>query len=272
MMKKFFSVLTCLGIMLVTQNADAAMSYDKALQYQILHSDEISAFTNKVKDIYGEKNKCRYFGTMHGKNGHLNSGAGLGQTTLINFLINYGFENIKSEPYAYIRWVADLAGKPDKGYDPKYMNIVFEDNTVKKFPLQGWEYRFVPGPFFTYAHQYDGRIKLTDVDLYDMSKHGKVLAISIDAGDGTIRNFFYSGDKNKTEKQWFNNGIKHALKILEIDDNTMEAKLVEAQKLAEQERVAKLRAEVEAEIKADAEKEAMKKQILAEMEAKKAQK
>lgn len=49
----------------------------------------------------------------------------------------------------------------------------------------------------------------------------------------------------------------------------MEAKLAETQKLAEQERVAKLRAEVEAEIKADAEKEAMRKQILAEMEAKK---
>ena len=78
-----------------------------------------------------------------------------------------------------------------------------------------------------------------------------------------------STDKNKTEKQWFNNGVKHALKILEINDETMEAKLAETQKLAEQERVAKLRAEVEAEIKADAEKEAMRKQILAEMEAKK---
>ena len=269
MMRKLLSVLACIGVMLMSQNAYAAMSYDQALQYQSMHSEEVKAFTNKVKDIYGEKNKCRYFGMMNGKRGHFNSGGGLGQRTLLNFLVDYGFENIQSEPYAYIRWIADLAGRPDKGYEPKYLNLVFADNYVKRFPLQGWEYHFITGPWFTSAHQYDGRIKLTDVDLYEMSKHGNVLAISIDAGDGSIVNFFYSGDKNKTEKQWFNNGVKHALKILEINDETMEAKLAETQKLAEQERVAKLRAEVEAEIKADAEKEAMRKQILAEMEAKK---
>lgn len=124
MMRKLLSVLACIGVMLMSQNAYAAMSYDQALQYQSMHSEEVKAFTNKVKDIYGEKNKCRYFGMMNGKRGHFNSGGGLGQRTLLNFLVDYGFENIQSEPYAYIRWIADLAGRPDKGYEPKYLNIV----------------------------------------------------------------------------------------------------------------------------------------------------
>ena len=88
MMRKLLSVLACIGVMLMSQNAYAAMSYDEALQYQSMHSEEVKAFTNKVKDIYGEKNKCRYFGMMNGKRGHFNSGGGLGQRTLLNFLVD----------------------------------------------------------------------------------------------------------------------------------------------------------------------------------------
>ena len=35
MMRKLLSVLACIGVMLMSQNAYAAMSYDQALQYQI---------------------------------------------------------------------------------------------------------------------------------------------------------------------------------------------------------------------------------------------
>lgn len=64
-------------------SADAAMSYEKALQYEQAHSEEVHSFTDKQKDIYGEKNKRRFIG-LFGKNGLLHTGntfAGSAQRT-----------------------------------------------------------------------------------------------------------------------------------------------------------------------------------------------
>ena len=276
MKKKYLVGSFLLATFLLTSginSADAAMSYEKALQYEQAHSEEVHSFTDKQKDIYGEKNKRRFIG-LFGKNGLLHTGntfAGSAQRTFFNYLIDYGFANIPMEPYAYIRWAADLAGRPDKGYEPKTLQIVFEDNHIQQFSLEGWEYRseYIAGFFGgSTAHNYNGRIKLNRFEIYEMSLHGKIVSASMDAGDGTIKHFFYSGDKDADKKVLLTKGIKHSMKILEIDPAAMPAEYEAYKKQLEEQRLAKLRAEVEKEIKAEQEKEALKKQILEEMKLK----
>ena len=279
MFKKILLGTICISGLLFASQTEAAMSYEKALQYQAKYPNEIFVRNEKCKDAYGEKNVERFFNMLK-KNGVGHSGGssvgGKGKRTFLNLLINYGFKNIESEPYAYIRWGADLEGHPEKGYAPQSMNIVFEDGFVKTFSLQGWEYRreklaglFAP----VWCHLYHGRIRLNDVDLYDIYSHGAIAAVSIDDGisgdnrDG-IKHFFYAGEKDLEEKALLTKGFAHTLKILEIDPSTIEAKRIALAKEAERLRLEQLRKEVEKEIKEDAEREALKKQILEEMKAK----
>ena len=98
--------------------------------------------------------------------------------------------------------------------------------------------------------------------------HGKIVSASMDAGDGTIKHFFYSGDKDADKKVLLTKGIKHSMKILEIDPAAMPAEYEAYKKQLEEQRRAKVRAEVEKEIKAEQEKEALKKQILEEIKLK----
>ncbi|WP_333594961.1 hypothetical protein [Anaerospora hongkongensis] len=273
-MKKILAGLM-LGCLLVAGAAtsEAAMTYEQALKYQGLNSEEVFISNDKVKDAYGQKNIKRYFSLLN-KNGLAHSGntiLGVGDYTFINLLINYGIANMNEEPFAYIRWIAHLAGAPDRGYEPKTMNIAFSDGFIKTFSLQGWEYRgqIINGMFAnSWAHLYDGRVRLNDFDLYELSQHGQIVAISMDDGNGGIKHFFYSGDKDINSKAKLNRGIYHAMKILQVDEQAVIAKKAERDRLAEEERLAKLRAEIEKEIKADAEREAMKKAIQAEIAAK----
>lgn len=270
-LKKLLGILVISTyIIIYPYTVDAAMSYEQALIYQQNYSEDIHAVTKKQKDIYGEKNKRRYFSFL-GNEGLLHSGksnVGKAGRTLFNYIIDYGFENIEMEPYVYIRWMADLAGNPEKGYEPKTLQIVFEDNYIKTFSLQGWEYHkmFVPGLLLSsWGHNYHGRIKLTHFDIYEMSKHGKVLSASMDAGNDTIKHFFYSGGKDADKKEMLTRAIKHSMRILQIDENKITEEIEAHERAAEQERLNKLRAEVEKEIKEEAEREAMKKAILEEM-------
>jgi hypothetical protein len=273
-MKKILAGLM-LGCLLVASVAtsEAAMTYEQALKYQGLNSEEVFVSNEKVKDAYGQKNIKRYFNLL-GKNGLAHSGntiLGVGDSTFINLLMNYGIANMNEEPFAYIRWGANLAGAPDKGYEPKTMNIAFSDGFIKTFSLQGWEYKreFISGIFISsWAHVYSGRVRLNDFDLYELSQHGQVVAISVDDGNGGIKHFFYSGDKDINNKAKLNRGIYHAMKMLQIDEQAVIAKKAEMDRRAEEERLAKMRAELEREIKAEKEREAMKKAIQAEMEAK----
>lgn len=247
-------------------NSEAAMDYPAAANYQIAHKNDIWIKNVKCKDVYGEKNIERNFSFI-GKEGLTNIVI-RGNRSFINLLINYGFENIPSEPYAYIDWWADLAGNPEHGFEPKKIYFAFTDGTVVEMPIQGYEYHYEAYStifgFFD-SHTYSGKLKLNSFDLYDLSQRGELANISIDTGNGEIKNFFYSGDKNKKQKQQFDAGLKHALDILEITPESVEKERKEHADAVEAERLAKLRAEVEAEIKAEAEKEAMKQQILAEM-------
>lgn len=256
--------------------AEAAMTYEKALLYQQKNAEDITSVVKKVKDIYGEKNNSRKFAMLGGSRGLLHSGntiVGMADRTCLNYYVNYGFANIPSEPYAYISWMADLAGDPSNGYEPKTLQIVFEDNYIKRFSLQGWEYRreFIHGFLInSWAHNYDGSIKLSKFDIYEMSLHGQILAVSIDAGNGGIKHFFYSGDKDIKEKQTLTRAITHSMKMLDIDADTIKQEYEALKIKQEKERVAKIKDEVRKEIEEDAEREAIKKQILEEMKQKEA--
>ena len=279
MFKKILLGTICISGLLFASHTEAAMSYEKALQYQAMHADDVIKHNAKMKDIYGEKNVCRYFSLLK-KNGVMHTGGsgagGKGKRTLLNLVINYGFENIDTEPYAYIRWGVDLDGHPDSGYAPKNLFITFEDGFVKTIGLQGYEYKYEKLPGFlapVRCHLYHGRIKLNDVEIYDIYSHGNIAAVSIDDGNGGdniegIRHFFYSGEKDLEEKALLTRGFRHTIKILEIDPSTIEAKRIAYAKEAEKLRLEQLRKEVEREIKEDAEREALKKQILEEMKAK----
>lgn len=280
MLKKFFvGILTGFSVLGAAYQVEAAMTYDEALKYQKLYPNEIYVRNIKIKDAFGEKSNCRFFSLLK-KEGVMHTGGstigGQGQRTLINFVINYGFENANSEPYAYIRWVADLDGSPEGNYAPEKMFITFEDGFVKSIELQGWEYHYqeLVGWFSgMWCHNYSGRIKLNDVDIYDIYSHGKIAAVSIDDGIkgdnfNGIKHFFYSGDKDAEEKELLTKGFAHAVKILEIDPNTIEEKRIMFEKEVEKQRLEKMRKEIEQEIKEEMEREALKKQILEEMKSK----
>lgn len=279
MFKRILLGTVCISSLLFSSQAEAAMSYEKALQYQAKYPKEIFVSNRKCKDAYGQKNVERFFNMLK-KSGVSHSGGsaivGKRTGTFLNLLINYGFKNIESEPYAYIRWSADLEGDPEKGYAPKSMNIAFEDGFIKSLSLQGWEYIYQEGRGFfgpVWGHHYHGRIRLNEVDLYDIYSHGAIASVSIDDGvsgdnlDG-VKHFFYSGEKDLKEKALLTKAFAHTLKILEIDASTIEAKRIAYAKEAEKLRLEQLRKEVEQEIKEEAEREALKKQILEEMKAK----
>lgn len=279
MLKNFLiGILTGISILGATYQVEAAMTYDEALKYQKLYPEEIYVRNEKMKDIYGEKKICHYFDLLQ-KNGVGHTRgivSGQGERTFLNLLINYGFEDADVAPYAYIRWAADLAGNPKGGYEPTKLYISFEDGSVKTINLQGWEYRYqsIVNMFTNWwAHAYSGRIRLNEVDLYDIYSHGKIAAVAIDdgvSGDNVngIIHFFYSGEKDSKEKELLTKGFAHAVKILEIDPNTIEEKRITLEKEIEKQRLEKMRKEVEQEIKEEMEREALKKQILEEMKAK----
>ena len=280
MLKNFLiGILTGISILGAAYQAEAAMTYDEALKYQKLYPEEIYAKNFKMKDSFGEKQNCRFFNLLK-KEGVLHTSGstmgGKGERTGINLLINYGFENSDEEPYAYIRWMADLDGSPEGNYAPEKLFITFEDGFVKTLNLQGWEYHYqqLMGWFSAmWCHNYNGRIRLNDVDIYDIYSHGKIAAVSIDDGVkgdnfNGIKHFFYSGDKDAEEKELLTKGFAHAVKILEIDPNTIEEKRIALEKEIEKQRLEKMRKEVEQEIKEEMEREALKKQILEEMKGK----
>lgn len=279
MMKKIFYLIVvgCLFFCNI-ENVQAAMTYEEALRYQKLYPDEIIIRNEKIKDVYGEKRTCRFFNLLL-KNGVDHSRGiinGQAERTFINLLINYGFEDNKEEPYAYIRWIADLSGSPEGGFNPQELYISFEDGFVKTIPLQGYEYQYqrIVNAFTNWwAHCYAGRINLNDVDIYDIYSHGSIAAVSIDNGSGGdnlngIIHFFYSGEKDAKEKDILTKGFSHIVKILEIDPSTIERKRIALKNEIKRQRDEKMRKEIEQEIKEEMEREALKKQILEEMKAK----
>ncbi len=260
-MKKLLAALTLGLVLFGTSTIEAAMTFEEASAYQAKHSDDILLRTEKMKDAFGEKNKCRYFSFL-GRNGLTHNGDYMkADRSTINFIVNYGFEGQNSAPFASITWQADLKGKPENGYAPDYLAVIFEDGYVANFDLQGWEYkRDYVGFWGELSHTYYGNIKISDIELYKMSKHGNLSAIFMNKSNESVKHFFYAGEKDLEEKQQFTKGIQHAVNMLEITASSVAA--LEAKE--EEERLAKLRKELEAEI----EREEMKKAILKERQQK----
>ena len=260
-MKKLLTVLTLGLVLFGTSMTEAAMTFEEASAYQAKYADEILPRTEKMKDAFGEKNKYRYFSFL-GRNGVTHNGDYMkADRSTINFIVNYGFKGQDSEPFAAITWQADLKGKPENGYAPDYLAIVFEDGYVANFDLQGWEYkRDYAGFWGERSHTYYGDIKLNSIELYEISKHGNLSAVFMNEDNEIIKHFFYAGEKDIDEKLLFTKGIQHAIKMLEITPATIVALKAEA----EEERLANLRKELEAEI----EREEMKKAILKERQQK----
>ena len=281
-MKKLLAGLALGCSLLGCTAVEAAMTYEEAVAYQKAHAEDIVLRTEKIRNAYGEKSKCRIFSFL-GKHGVTHSWGSLGsQNTLINLVLKYGDAKLNDEPYAYFRWQANLAGNPKDGYEPRYMSVSFKDGYIKNLPLQGWEYNeqevYVPGAYYgsgnygyylpgsSYSYnQYEGSVKVTPLDLYEMAQHGEIASIFIDRGDNddkgnnNIRHFFYTGDKDADEKAQLARGFQHAVAMLELDA----AQLQQLREEAEKERLAQLRKEIEAEL----EREALKEQILQERAA-----
>lgn len=257
------SMLLTTAIAFGTYKVEAAMSFEQALSYQNNYKDEFPYFTEKAKDSYGEKKTFRYFSCL-GNHGVFHPGE-----SMFNVVVNYGPVGTNPQPNADIHWMAAMKGMPDKGYAPKSLVISFNDGTIKHLDLQGWEYTPQFMPYYGYIHYYTGTIKLNDFQLYELTQHSGLTNIGVE-GDGNYTRFcFFSGDKEIKKKEKLRIGLKHALNVLQIDENALLARKAEYEKQQEALRLAKMRAEIEKEIKEEQERAEMKKQILAEMEAKK---
>lgn len=252
------------------QHFPQPMSFDRALAYQKLHSEDITFNISEEKDQYGNKEKNRCFDFL-GETGHYNEGSsisGYADNTGLRFSVQYGFENEKTVPYAVIGWSADL---PSGKCPPHFIRFVFSSGYVKEMPLQGWKYY----SYISYgllvnsiAHKYNGLVKLNDYDIYEIITHGNIAAVYIDDGMGGMKHFFYSGDKNAKQKAQLNRGMAHAAKMLDISKDTVSAEYQLQQALAEADRKAKIKAEIRQEITEDMEREALRREVIAEMNAK----
>ena len=279
-MKKILAGMALGCALLGCAGVEAAMTYEEAAAYQKSHAEDIVARSEKIRNPYGEKTKSRIFSFL-GKNGVSHNWGSIGtHYTLINLILNYGDKKLAEAPYAYLRWHMNIDGNPKNGFEPRYMSVSFTDGYIKNLELQGWDYAegnvYIPGatydngygysyqtPGTSYVYnQYDGSVKVGELDLYEMAQHGEIASIYIapnsndDKGNNTTQHFFYTGDKDKEEKAQLARGFQHALTMLEID----EAHLQQLREEAEKERLAKLRKEIEAEL----EREALKAQILKE--------
>ena len=93
------SIVLGLYVMMNVNSVDAAMSFEKALLYQEKNEKDVHVVVKKEKDIYGDKNKHRYFSLLSA-NGLMHTGKtsmGVADRSLINYIIDYGFENIPLE-------------------------------------------------------------------------------------------------------------------------------------------------------------------------------
>lgn len=252
------------------QRAPQPMSFERALAYQKLHSEDITFNTSKTKDQYGNKGTTRCFDFL-GETGHYNQGSsisGYADNTGLRFSVQYGFENAQTAPYAVIGWSADLSSP---SCHPNFMRFVFSSGYVKEISLQEWAYNpYVNYGLFasSYAYRFHGRIELNNYDIYELITHGDIAAVYIDNGIGGVRHFFYSGDKNAKQKAQLNRGLVHMAKMLDISHETVSAEYQMQQAKAEAERKARIKDEIRQEIAEDKEREALRREVIAEMNAK----
>ena len=240
------------------------MTFSQAEAYSKKFPNEITYHTFKMKDTFGNKNHKRFFDFLKEK-GIYHSGStitGVGETSAIRFSIDYGFENIPSSPVATIGWLIGTTGDWGTSFLPKTINFVFDegDTVTIYIPLKSINYnaRVNNGIFYTaLLKQYHGVVTLTPQDLYLLSNHRQLRAAYISDGSNITIHLFYSGDKDKDEKEAVMRGFRHASKMLDISYETVVDLTKLQQDTEEQMRRAALLDSVSREIERDKLKEAI---------------
>ena len=242
------------------------MTYEEALRYQQAHSKDIIVSNYKTKDKYGNNNTERIFDFL-GKKGFVNSGgsiSGISNTSALRLTVNYGFANIPEPPSVTLSWGGDFDGSPQNGFAPTGLNVVFSDGYVKSLDLQGYNYnaQWVTGLLYTsISHFYSGSISLSPFDVYDMTHHGNVAAAHLTTGDGGMRHLFYSGDKNRKQKEQMSRGLQHIAKMMDVNESTIEI----VASAAERSRKEVLKQEIREEVLQEQERARLKAEILEEI-------
>ena len=242
------------------------MPYEEALRYQQAHGKDIVVSNYTTKDKYGNKNTERIFDFL-GKKGFVNSGgsiSGISNTSALRLTVNYGFANDPEPPSVSLSWGGGFDGPPQNGFAPTGLNVVFSDGDVKSLDLQGYNYsaQWVTGLLYTsISHFYSGSILLSPFDVYGMTHHGSVAAAHLTTGDGGMRHLFYSGDKNRKQKEQMTRGLNHIAKMMDVNENTIEI-VADA---AERNRKETLKQEIREEVLQEQERARLKAEILEEI-------
>ena len=243
------------------------MTFQEAEKYCKNFSNDIIYHTFKTKDKFGNKNRQRLFDFLN-KNGLYHSGStitGAGNTSAIRFSIDYGFENISSPPVASVGWSIGSTGEWGS-FRPKYINFVFDEGDTVTIPIGKVDFytRANSGIFVTsILKQFYGVVVLTPQNLYELSNHKQLQAAYISNGNESLVHLFYSGDKDKREKDELMRGFHHASKILDITYETVTNLTKLQQDTIEAQRRSALLESVNKEIEHDK----LKEEILTEIDA-----
>lgn len=242
------------------------MTYEEALRYQQAHNKDIIVSNYNTKDKFGNKNTERIFDFL-GKKGFVNSGSsisGISNTSALRLTVSYGFANDPTPPTVTLSWGGDFDGPPDNGYAPTGLNVVFSDGYVKSLDLQGYNYsaQWVTGLLYSsVSHFYSGSILLSPFDIYDMTHHGNVAAAHLTTAYGGMRHLFYSGDKNRKQKEQMTRGLNHIATMMDVNENSISL----VADTVEQNRKKALKEEIRSEVLQEQEREKLKAEILEEI-------
>lgn len=242
------------------------MTFQEAERYSKNFPDDIIYHTFKKKDKFGNKNRIRIFDFLN-KKGVYHSGStitGVGDTSAIRFSIDYGFENRPSTPIASIGWSIGTTG--DWGtFRPQFINFVFDEGDTITIPLEkvNFNAQVNYGIFVnSILKKFHGVVKLSPQNLYELSIHRQLQAAYISNSSGGLVHLFYSGDKDKKEKDDLMRGFIHASKMLDITYETVNGWIKLQQDTIEAQRRSALLESVNKEI----ERDKLKEKILTEID------
>lgn len=277
-------------------------TWEQAVEYAEMHPEDITPHKiGGYKDKYGNFSKWRCIDFL-GDQGLMNRGNsfwGRPSHTYLRLVIHYGQETNAPTPFATIIWAADVNKRYQNDLNqnlndrkrnnfitdnssPQYIRIVFESGYEKEFST---DLKNIRGLYYSNFNIKDillfplslllstsagdkrsGYILLTNEDIWDIYKHGKIANVYLDddkgmgLGTGQL-SFFYSGNKQEEDKIQLTYGFEHIVRLLDITPATLEGERILRKRQEDKEYREKLREEVRKEIM----KEEMRKEILEEV-------
>lgn len=218
--KKMFITMG-IAFALFSNNADAAMKYDEAMLYQQANSKEIYVQNTKMRGNNHTESLHKTF-NLFKKKGNSNDFGKWGEGTKkakLNLAIDYFAEENSDNPSVFIGW--NYEGPTHSvGSMPSSIIVTFLDGYTltlqcsregNYYEADSW---VDANEFGEYPQtRYRGRIYLTTDELQIIAEHGEIDSINIDCG----RKLLYDLPKQAKERKMFETGIKHAMKILQLD-------------------------------------------------------